>query len=132
MVGAPKNQAGFLTLWTALVVTLGFMLLCVAKPEAVIVLGILMWFAVALPYALVVSLARATARTRQPKRTAAKVKKAKEAKSPTKADTIRKARVELEEALAVIAGLAMDEDEKDVLRERAREAYLDKVSPYLT
>lgn len=62
----------------------------------------------------------------------AKAAKTTEPKAPTKGDTLRKARVELEEALAVIAGLAMDEDEKDVLRERARDAYLDKVSPYLT
>ena len=93
-MAAPKHQAGFLTLWTALVVTLGLMLLCVARPEAVIVLGILAWCAVALPYALVVSLVK-VAHAPPPKRKAVMAPAAP--KPPTRTQLAAQAKAEYEE-----------------------------------
>ena len=126
----PQDNLGCMTLIVALCVVEFLFLTCCGSVGGGVGLAVVTFFALAVPVSIVKALTAPRKRTNSASRNSAKAPVAP--KPPTKAEILRQARVELEEALAVIAGLAMDEDEKDVLRERAREAYLDKVSPFLT
>jgi hypothetical protein len=82
-------------MWTAFVACAGMLLLCVTRIEVVLLLGFLLWFVVALPYALVVSLVRVT---KAPvKRTSVREAPLKTPKTPTKRELAAQAKAEYEE-----------------------------------